>query len=190
MGFSGIKKVDDRADVIAWLRTLNDNPVALPSEDEIKKAEAKVKAQEEANKPKPAEKKAEGDNGGKQASGKMSAEDIKKMIAAGDPKKGENDSRACHACHDFKKGGPNRVGPNLWGVVGRPVASHEGFNYSDALKNLGGKWTYEKLWHFIHGPREYVKGTRMTFSGIKDPKKRADLLAWLREQSDSPLPLK
>ena len=65
-----------------------------------------------------------------------------------------------------REGGPNKVGPNLWGVVGRPKASHEGFNYSDAMKAKGGNWTPEDLASFVHGPKTFVPGTKMLFPGI------------------------
>ncbi|GGE09774.1 cysteine desulfurase [Aureimonas endophytica] len=101
--------------------------------------------------------------------------------------------KKCQACHSGEKGGPNKVGPDLWGVVGRPIASHEGFSYSAGLKDFAGqgdgKWDFEKLNHFIHGPKDYVKGTAMGFAGIKNDKDRGDLLAYLRTLSDNPEPL-
>lgn len=85
----------------------------------------------------------------------------------------------CQACHDATQGGPNKVGPNLWGVVGRPKAGHEGFNYSDAMKAKGGDWTLADLAAFVHSPKEFVPGTKMLFPGIKDTNDLADLLAYL-----------
>ncbi|HUJ36875.1 MAG TPA: cytochrome c family protein, partial [Hyphomicrobium sp.] len=82
-------------------------------------------------------------------------------------------------CHDGTSGGPNKVGPNLWGVVGRPKASHEGFNYSDAMKAKGGNWTPEDLAQFVHSPKTFVPGTKMLFPGIADQGELADLLAYL-----------
>jgi cytochrome c len=111
------------------------------------------------------------------------------LLAKADAKKGETIAKACAACHDHTKGGPNKVGPNLWGVVGRPRASHEGFQYSDAMASKkGDPWTYENLNAFITSPKDYVPGTKMGFGGIKKETDRADLLAYLATLSDKPVP--
>lgn len=111
------------------------------------------------------------------------------LLADASAEKGQAAAKQCSACHTFEKGGPNRVGPNLYSIVGRAVASHEGFAYSDALKKLGGDWTYEKLNAFIHDPRADVPGTKMTFAGVKRDGQRADLIAYMRTLSDNPVPL-
>ena len=80
--------------------------------------------------------------------------------------KGQATAKQCQACHTFEKGGPNRVGPNLWGIVGRPRASEAGFNYSAAMKAKGGKWTFDELNKFLANPRGYIPGTNMTFAGL------------------------
>lgn len=110
-------------------------------------------------------------------------------LAEASPEKGQAAVRQCAACHTFEKDGPNRVGPNLYGVVGRPVASHGGFDYSDALKKVGGEWTFEKLDKYIANPRADVPGTKMTFAGISRDQQRADVIAYLRTLSDNPVPL-
>jgi cytochrome c len=110
------------------------------------------------------------------------------LLAKADVKKGENDTKPCQACHDFAKDGKAKVGPPLWGVVGRNVASIPGFSYSDTLKKMGGQWTYDELFQFIKGPQAMEPGTKMTFPGDKSPEQRADILAYLQTLSDSPVP--
>ncbi|WP_046862252.1 c-type cytochrome [Microvirga massiliensis] len=117
------------------------------------------------------------------------AEPLPVLLAKADSAKGQTAAKKCASCHSFEKGGPNKVGPDLYGVVGRPVASHEGFNYSAALKAKGGNWTYEDLDAFITSPKKAVPGTAMAFAGIGQAQERADLLAYLRTLSDNPEPL-
>lgn len=118
-------------------------------------------------------------------------EPIAPLLAAADVAAGEKTFKKCMACHTPDKGGANKVGPNLWGVIGRPIAAHEGFSYSAALKGFaaGGAWDYEKLSSFITAPKAYVKGTAMGFAGLKKPDERANLIAYLRTLADSPAPL-
>jgi cytochrome c len=110
------------------------------------------------------------------------------LLAKADAAKGQNDVKTCQACHSFDKGGAAKVGPPLWGVVGRPVASVAGFAYSDAVKAIGGNWDYEKLDHWIAKPSAMAAGTKMAFPGEPEATKRADILAYLQKQSDSPVP--
>jgi cytochrome c len=114
---------------------------------------------------------------------------VEQALASADVKRGENSAKKCAACHTFNKGGPTLVGPNLWGVVGRPKASEPGFNYSPALKAKGGNWTFDELYHFIANPRADIPGTAMTFPGIPRPNERADVIAYLNTLSDNPAPL-
>ena len=113
---------------------------------------------------------------------------LPELLAKADPKKGEADAKVCATCHNFDKGGGAKVGPDLWGVVGRPIASAPGFAYSDAVKALGGDWSYEKLNDWIANPKAMAAGTKMAFAGEKEPQKRADILAYLQTLSDSPVP--
>lgn len=115
--------------------------------------------------------------------------DVSALMGAADPAAGEKVFGKCKACHSAEKGGPNKVGPDLWNVVGRDKASVEGFSYSDALSGLGGAWTYEDLFAYLKSPKDFAPGNKMTFGGLKKPEDRADVISYLREQSDSPKPL-
>ncbi|MFZ1680960.1 MAG: cytochrome c family protein, partial [Rhizobiaceae bacterium] len=100
--------------------------------------------------------------------------------------------KKCASCHTVDNGGANKVGPNLWNIVNRPVASHEGFAYSAPMKAFaeGGKtWDYESLSQFTLAPKGLVKGTAMGFAGLKKIDERANLIAYLRSLSDAPAPL-
>jgi cytochrome c len=116
-------------------------------------------------------------------------EPIEKLLASASVEKGEASARKCAACHTFAKGEPNKVGPNLYGVVGRPKASAPGFNYSAAMRAKGGQWTIEELNAFLANPKGYVPGTTMAFAGLPRGTERADVLAFLNSRSDSPAPL-
>ena len=87
-----------------------------------------------------------------------------------------------------RRGGAAKIGPDLWGVVGRPVASTPGFAYSDSLKGLGGDWSYDRLNAWITNPKALAAGTKMAFAGEKEGQKRADILAYLQSLSDTPVP--
>ncbi|HXZ67800.1 MAG TPA: cytochrome c family protein [Alphaproteobacteria bacterium] len=117
--------------------------------------------------------------------------DIGTALAAADVKKGEQIARSkCTACHTLDKGQPPATGPNLYGVVGGPTA-HMGaaFNYSSAMLKFGGTWTFDRLWNFLKSPRDFLPGTAMTFIGLAKETERANVIAWLRTNSDNPVPL-
>ena len=97
--------------------------------------------------------------------------------------------RSASACHSFDKGGPNKVGPNLYGIVERDKGSHAGFNYSGPMKGKGGKWTFDDLNHFLTNPKAFVAGTSMSFAGLTKDSERADVIDYLRTLADSPVPL-
>jgi len=111
---------------------------------------------------------------------------LPQLLAAASVSAGERVGRECSACHVYEEGGANRVGPNLYGVVGRQVASVEGFNYSSALQEYGGEWSYERLDCFLENPSGCVQGTSMGYAGIKDPEKRANMIAYLASLGDAP----
>lgn len=116
--------------------------------------------------------------------------DIPKLLAAANPERGARVAEKCLSCHTFAKGAPNSTGPNLWGVVGAHAA-HLGaaFDYSSAIRKVSEPWTYERLFHFLENPGAFVPGTKMTFAGLSRPTDRADVIAYMRTQSDSPPPL-
>jgi cytochrome c len=114
---------------------------------------------------------------------------IEQLLANADVGRGENSAKKCVACHTFNKGGPTRVGPNLWGIIGRAKAAESGFNYSAALKAKGGNWTIEELNQFVANPKGLVPATSMTFAGISRASERADLIAYLNSLADNPAPL-
>jgi cytochrome c len=117
---------------------------------------------------------------------------ISERIVEASAEDGEKVAKKCAACHDFTQGGANKVGPALWGVIGRKPGGHEGFGYSSAMTAYGdenGEWTYEGLDHFLESPKKYIDGTSMGFAGLRKPEDRADLIAYLRQQADSPAPL-
>ena len=97
--------------------------------------------------------------------------------------------KPCSTCHTVVKDGPNKVGPNLFGILTRAKGSHEGFAYSAAMKEKGGNWGYEELYAFLAGPKAYVPGTKMSFAGLKKPEDRAAVIMYLRTLADTPVPL-
>ncbi|MCG5238627.1 cytochrome c family protein [Azospirillum doebereinerae] len=103
--------------------------------------------------------------------------------ADGDVEAGQKVFNTCKACHSVEAGGPNRVGPNLHGVVGRKVGSAAGFNYSPALKDGDFSWDEQRLDGYLKDPKTALPGNKMAFAGIKNDTQRADLVAFLKSQS-------
>ena len=124
------------------------------------------------------------------AAAQPEATGIATLIAAAEPAAGQKVFKKCGACHTADKGGANRIGPNLWDVVARPVAAAEGFAYSNALKEKSGEtWSYDNLNAFLERPKDWAPGTKMSFAGLKKPEQRAAVIAYLRSLSDSPAAL-
>ena len=114
---------------------------------------------------------------------------IADVMKLADLTKGTSIAKKCGACHSFNNGGPNKVGPNLWNIMGAMIASNETYNYSSALKTKGGNWTYDDMYQFLNKPKKYAPGTKMSFAGLKKQKDLASIIEYLRVQSDNPLPL-
>jgi len=115
--------------------------------------------------------------------------DIGTLLASADPKAGEAAAKKCQACHDFTEGGPNKTGPNLYGIVGEKIADVPGFSFSEALKAHSSEtWDYDKLNQWLISPKTFAPGTKMTYAGDKDDKDRANLIAYLSTLSKSPVP--
>lgn len=113
---------------------------------------------------------------------------LPELLAQADEAKGERVSKKCAACHTFGKGEGTKVGPNLWGIVGRHSGSEPGFKYSDAMAGFDHQWTYENLNTFLMDPKADVPGTAMSFAGLPKPTDRANILAFLQTLSDDPVP--
>lgn len=110
-------------------------------------------------------------------------------LNAADLEAGKKVFKKCKSCHTLEKGASHKVGPNLWGVLGRDVATHDGFKYSKAMKNYAGVWSAERLVKFLTKPKSEIKGTKMSFGGLKKEADRANIIAYLNSMSDQPLEL-
>ena len=105
--------------------------------------------------------------------------DLGTLLASADPARGKRTAQLCASCHTFDQGGANRVGPNLWGIVGRDIGGTGGFAYSPAVGGHPGAWTYEELDRWLTSPARAIPGNKMAFNGVRNPKDRANLLAYL-----------
>ncbi|MGH7101291.1 MAG: c-type cytochrome, partial [Acetobacteraceae bacterium] len=202
MTYTGIEDTQTRADVIAFLRTLSPNPVPLPKVAPPKPAAAASTA----TKPGSAPGSAKGEAASSTAAPAASSSAAPAAAAAGakpalppsfaalidkaDVKQGkEFVSGVCAACHNDTAGAGAKIGPNLYDVVGRQRHSVKGFDYSSAIKKLGGTWTYANLDDWLTDPAKVAPGTRMTFPGIPQAPLRADVIGYLRTLSPHPEPL-
>ncbi len=176
MAYAGVTDNQIRADLIDYLRTLSPNPEPLPTPTEAA-AEAAA-ATKTAAPPAGAQASAPG----------LPA--LNPLLVKANPADGQAlTKKICIACHNFNEGGAAKVGPDLYGVVGREQASASGFTYSTALKSHHGKWTYDQLNEWLYKPSAYAPGTKMAYAGISNDQIRADVIDYLRTLSHDPMPL-
>jgi cytochrome c len=121
--------------------------------------------------------------------GGAAAVPLETLLASADAAKGEATFKKCASCHTVAAGGANGIGPNLWATLGKPLAGHAGFAYSDALKGKGGSWDWASMDDWLKNPKAFAPGTKMSFAGLGDAAERANLLVYLNSQGSSlPLP--
>lgn len=176
MSYAGLADAKKRADIILYLRSLSGSPVALPAAPAQSAAVTPVAT----GAPKPAGVPPAGD------------EPINVRLAASDTKAGQASTLklGCIACHSFNEGGKAGIGPNLYGVVGKPIGVREGYTFSAALKAKGpSPWTVDELDKWLTKPAAYAPGTKMTYAGVTDAKQRADVINYLNSLAASPEPL-
>ena len=114
---------------------------------------------------------------------------ISQLLVSASLNDGEKIAKKCVSCHNFQKGEPDKIGPNLFEIIGNSIGSKTGYAYSKAMASFGGKWGYEEINKFLYKPKQYMEGTKMNFAGLKKVEDRANLILWLRNNSDNPFPL-
>ena len=129
-------------------------------------------------------------NSGQEASTKtekmVEAVDIKALLAMGDLAHGEKVFKKCSACHMIAADGKNKIGPNLWSVIGRTAGAVNDYNYSKAMKAYAKEWTFEEMNSYLIKPQAYIKGTKMAFAGLRKEKDRASVILYMNSKSSSP----
>ena len=116
-------------------------------------------------------------------------ENIMALFASASAAEGAKVFKKCAACHSIKEGGANKIGPALWGVLGRPAGSIPDYKYSKAMAAHGKNWSFEEMNGFLIKPKDWIKGTKMSFAGLKNAKERAAVILYMNENTNSPLPL-
>ena len=116
--------------------------------------------------------------------------DIMALLASANTSEGEKVFKKCASCQSISKGGKNKSGPTLWGVIGRQAGILTDYKYSKSLIAYGKKWSFQEIDGFLTKPKKWVPGTKMAFAGLKNEKDRASLILYINSQSDQPLPVK
>ena len=117
------------------------------------------------------------------------SENILALFASTNAAEGAKIFKKCAACHSIAEGGSNKIGPALWGVLGRPIGSVPDYKYSKAMASYGKNWSFEEMDGFLIKPKEWIKGTKMAFAGLKNAKDRAAVILYMNENTSSPLPI-
>ncbi len=115
--------------------------------------------------------------------------DIIAIFASTSAAEGAKVFKKCAACHSIAEGGKNKIGPALWGVIGRQAGSLPDYKYSKAMAAHGKKWSFEEMNGFLIKPKDWIKGTKMSYAGLKSEKERAAVILYMNENSNNPLPL-
>ena len=124
------------------------------------------------------------------ASSSAESGEIMELFASASAADGKKIFKKCAACHSIAKGGGNKIGPALWGVLGRQAGSISDYKYSKAMATHGKSWSFEEMNGFLIKPKDWIKGTKMTFVGLKKETERAAVILYMNNNTDSPLPLK
>ncbi|MCH2037232.1 MAG: cytochrome c family protein [Rickettsiales bacterium] len=132
---------------------------------------------------------ADDDDASKKEEPKEEVIDIAALMKEASAEKGKKIAKRCVSCHAFEQDGKNKIGPKLWNVLGSQKAAVDGYKYSAALTEMKGQWGYDEMFAFLKAPKKYVPGTKMNFAGLRKPKDIANLVAYMREYSETPLPL-
>ena len=124
-----------------------------------------------------------------ETSSDSSDSDIMALFASTNAAEGAKIFKKCAACHNITEGGANKIGPALWGVLGRPAGTVPGYKYSKAMAAHGKNWSFEEMNGFLIKPKDWIKGTKMSFAGLKKAKDRASVILYMNENTNSPLPI-
>ena len=116
-------------------------------------------------------------------------EPIEPLLAKADVQRGQIVAKKCLQCHTFEKGGANKIGPNLYGIIGQKIAAAAGYAYSKAFTEVKGTWDFKHLNELLYKPSSFARGTKMSFAGLQKAQDRADVIVYLNSLSDSPQPL-
>jgi len=114
---------------------------------------------------------------------------IMALFASTSAAEGAKVFKKCAACHSIAEDGGNKIGPALWGVLGRPAGSIPDYKYSKAMAAHSKNWSFEEMNGFLIKPKNWIKGTKMSFAGLKKANERAAVILYMNTKTNNPLPL-